>query len=309
MAIEDNQLPNSSRLAVAQHLGEYLLVVGVRGVLLVVRTPLSHLLVRSLERLAGSEIDVGIAARKETLPMNWRDLGDIDRATFTKLLTDTPLASDADAIYDAVKGYSLIYYAHLVVESSVGTSILSRTNHNPTGLRPRGGDGFMFFNSFPDAAKEWKARVTDPNYAYAPTKTLEQYIHTYAPSSDGNNEGEYVASIKSVYDKYGGNTVTEVQPEVTFGNVPYPEHLESELSLDNPWVQPHALPVPMAVFWHRMVGTFRGTDGWFHGGHAATAYGIAVKAVDAPEDVGKIFEWISPESGNYGESSGPAEGP
>jgi hypothetical protein len=82
----------------------------------------------------------------------------------------------------------------------------------------------------------------------------------------------------------------------------------SHLDLSSPWVQAGAPAVPEAVFWHRMIGTWRGTDGWFHGGNAATAYGVAVAATDGA-DAGRIFEWMSRESRFYGESSGPAVGP
>ena len=112
-----------------------------------------------------------------------------------------------------------------------------------------------------------------------------------------------------------GNTIWPHLPDqngapsmaVVFGNVPYPDVIESHLPLNNPMVQDGAPDIPEAVFWHRMIGTWQGTNGWFHAGHAATAYGVSVKATDGQG--GKIYEWISRESGWYGESSGPAVGP
>jgi hypothetical protein len=94
---------------------------------------------------------------------------------------------------------------------------------------------------------------------------------------------------------------------LTFGRVPYPDVVESHLSASNPWIKSGAPDIPDAVFWHRMVGSWQGTDGWFHGGNAATAYGVSVKATDGVG--GKIYEWIGPTSGLYGESSGPAVAP
>ena len=96
---------------------------------------------------------------------------------------------------------------------------------------------------------------------------------------------------------------------ITFGRVPYPSVVTSPLPFSNPYIKDGALAVPEAVFWHRMIGTWNGTDGWFHAGNAATAYGVAVAATDGAETAGKIYEWISRESGWYGESSGPAKNP
>lgn len=94
-----------------------------------------------------------------------------------------------------------------------------------------------------------------------------------------------------------------------FGKVPYPAVVESHLPFSNPMIEAGAPAIPAAVFWHRMIGSWNGTDGWFHAGHAATAYGVAVADMDGAALAGSIYEWISPASGWYGESSGPADGP
>lgn len=97
-------------------------------------------------------------------------------------------------------------------------------------------------------------------------------------------------------------------PDLVFGLVPYPAVIASHLPLSNPYVKHGAPSIPEAVFLHRMIGNWQGTDGWFHGGNGATAYGVAVAAMDGA-NAGSIYEWISRESGYYGESSGPAVGP
>lgn len=152
----------------------------------------------------------------------WRELGDMTQGSFGALLTGTPLWDERSAIQAAVSPHSILYAAHLQQESNYGREgIAAGGTHNPTGLRPRGdggqqygtlwtGGNFLKFDSWTDAAKEWKARVTDPSYAYASDDTVPEYVHTYAPSSDGNNEVAYINAIMAMYYTYGG-TVTPIE--------------------------------------------------------------------------------------------------
>lgn len=95
---------------------------------------------------------------------------------------------------------------------------------------------------------------------------------------------------------------------ITYGLVPYPDVTKSHLAEPNLYLVTSGAPViPEAVFWHRMIGSWNGTNSWFHRGNAATAYGVSVAATDGTG--GKIYEWIAPGTGWYGESSGPAVGP
>ena len=104
---------------------------------------------------------------------------------------------------------------------------------------------------------------------------------------------------------------TEVSPvSITTGRVPYPDVIQSHLPASNPYVVEGGAPkIPEAIIWHRMLGSWGGTNNWFHGGNAATAYGVAVAATDGAATAGKIYEWIAPKNGWYGESSGPAKAP
>ena len=96
--------------------------------------------------------------------------------------------------------------------------------------------------------------------------------------------------------------------DLKFGLVPYPQVIQSHLPASNPYVVEGGAPVvPEAIFLHRMIGSWAGTNNWFHAGKAATAYGVSVAATDGTG--GKVYEWIAPGNGWYGESSGPAVGP
>ncbi len=100
----------------------------------------------------------------------------------------------------------------------------------------------------------------------------------------------------------GGSTVS-----IVFGNVPYPDVIKSHFPTSNPWIGSGAPAILEAVVWHRMLGTWAGTNAWGQAGNFATAYGVSVKATDGTG--GKIYEWIAPNSGLYGESSGPVNAP
>jgi hypothetical protein len=98
--------------------------------------------------------------------------------------------------------------------------------------------------------------------------------------------------------------------DIVFGTVPYPDVIPSHLPASNSYVQEGGAPKDEhveAVFWHIMVGTWSGTNSWFHAGKAATAYGVSVQSVDGHG--GRIYEWIPRNTGWYGESSGPAIAP
>lgn len=104
--------------------------------------------------------------------------------------------------------------------------------------------------------------------------------------------------------------VTPVSNELVFGGVLYPQVVESHLDSDNSYIKTSGAPdTPEGIVWHRMLGTWGGTNGWFHGGNGATAYGVAVAATDGDAAAGKIYEWIKPRTGWYGESSGPVDEP
>jgi hypothetical protein len=99
----------------------------------------------------------------------------------------------------------------------------------------------------------------------------------------------------------------ETNMSVVFGNVPYPDVIASHFDTGNPWISYGAPDVPEAVVWHRMIGTWSGTDSYGHSGNFATSYGVSVKATDGIG--GKIYEWIAPHTPYYGESSGPVSAP
>jgi hypothetical protein len=139
-----------------------------------------------------------------------------------------------------------------------------------------------------DLSTRWAA---DPNYA----NVIQQRLN---------------AAFVSGSDAPGtptGAPPVSTPTTIVFGRVPYPQVIESHFAESNPWISVGAPPVPEAVVWHRMVGTWEGTNSYGHSGNFATSYGISVQATDGVG--GKIYEWIDPNSNLYGESSGPVSAP
>lgn len=249
--------------------------------------------------------------------MNWRTYGDVPFELWRETLVNagSPLVSTSKNVYDVARPHSALALAQLRVESQYATSFSANSpaNRNALNLRPRGGvDGFQRFDNWEFGVREWERRITDANYAYVDTTDLDSFIHVFAPNGDGaNNEAAYVASIKADLKKWGISLEDSTVPDtITFGRVPYPAVVQSHLPASNPFVKESGAPdVPDAMFWHIMVGSLKGTDGWFHLGKAATAYGVGVASTDGPTLAGVIYEWIKPRNGWYGESSGPAVAP
>jgi len=250
------------------------------------------------------------------LTIDWRTIGDLDIGIWRRTLHDarSPLEFVAAEAYESASPHTALALAMLNQESSYATQFRLNvaSNHNPLNLRPPDGDGYLRFDSWVDGVRAWRERITDADYKsgiYARTRTIADLISVYAPSSDNNNEQAYVAGIEASLLRWGV-TPKEIQPlSITTGRVPYPDVIQSHLPASNPYVVEAGAPkIPEAIFWHRMIGSWAGTNSWMHMGNAATAYGVAVAATDGASAAGKIYEWIA-RTGWYGESSGPARGP
>ena len=147
---------------------------------------------------------------------NWRSIGNVSRDIWARTLKDTgsPLHAMAEEAYVAAEPHTALCLAMLRVESRFGTAFNanSEANKNYLNLRPPDGDGFMSFASAVEGLAEWRGRITSLTYKngiYAHTTTIAELIHIYAPSSDGNNEQQYVRSIETDLQ----NWQIELEPE------------------------------------------------------------------------------------------------
>jgi hypothetical protein len=149
----------------------------------------------------------------------WRELGNVTRQQWADVLqaARSPLHIVADRAYDAAAPHTALCLAMLHVESQFGTAFNanSSANQNFLNLRPPIGGGFMAFPTAVDGIRAWRERITSPTYKngiYAGTTTIEELIHIYAPSTDGNREDQYVASIKADLDRWGVEEGFEPEP-------------------------------------------------------------------------------------------------
>lgn len=151
----------------------------------------------------------------------------------------------------------------------------------------------------------------DPRLLAVTTSGLAGTVRTLGDLGNGKwaTDPRYAQKIAATANRI---FTEDAMTDITFGKVPYPTVTQRHLPASNPYVVEGGAPdddAVEAVFWHRMIGSLWGTDGWFFGGNAATAYGVGVESIDGADDDGRIIEWIKPENGWYGESSGPAVAP
>ncbi|HMW89215.1 MAG TPA: hypothetical protein PLC15_01900 [Candidatus Obscuribacter sp.] len=99
-------------------------------------------------------------------------------------------------------------------ESTCGRYGRAHDNHslgNIKGRAPESGgtDGtFRRYDTWAEGARDW-ARLIDESYVQKRgLSTLSQVIGVYAPSSDGNNENRYVATVKGVVENFKQQNAT-----------------------------------------------------------------------------------------------------
>ncbi|HEY9785395.1 MAG TPA: hypothetical protein V6D17_08340 [Candidatus Obscuribacterales bacterium] len=126
----------------------------------------------------------------------------------------------SQALYDACTERGIdpaVAVGFFLQESTCGRYGRARENlslGNIKGRAPESGgtDGtFRKYNSWAEGARDW-ARLIDESYVQKRgLETLSQVISVYAPSSDGNNESRYVATVKGVVENFkkqnGGTAV------------------------------------------------------------------------------------------------------
>jgi hypothetical protein len=139
--------------------------------------------------------------------VNWREIGDTTVEAYISEFTrlGSPMLGEAKAVYDAARPHSALCLAMLWVESKYATiSDVPVHFKNPlhqtrAGASPADGvNRWMRFSSYEQAVRFWRERLTSPTGPYANTVTLEDLIHVYAPSFDGNNEALYVDHIERI---------------------------------------------------------------------------------------------------------------
>ncbi len=134
---------------------------------------------------------------------DWRVIGDVPLFVWRSELArlDSPMLSEVEEVYEAARPHTALALAMAFVESKYGTQFVrnSPANHNAWNLRRRMAMPFASFANWAQGAAEWRARLTDPSYAYATTITLQDLVARFAPSWDNNDEEEYVATIRALF--------------------------------------------------------------------------------------------------------------
>lgn len=126
----------------------------------------------------------------------------------------------SQALYDACTDRGIdpaVAVGFFLQESTCGKFGRANANHslgNIKGTSPEShqSDGtFRKYETWAEGARDW-ARLIDESYVQKRgLETMSQVISVYAPSSDGNNERQYVATVKGVVENFkkqnGGSAV------------------------------------------------------------------------------------------------------
>ena len=132
----------------------------------------------------------------------------------------SPAAGKAQALYDdGVKygldsAFALAFFMH---ESSFGTAGVARVTLSLSNMRcvpeyrcynVAGNDGgYSAFDTWEQGFEAWFKLIRNLYVAYWGRITVDQIIPKYAPSSDNNNEAEYIASLKHIVDTWRAGTI------------------------------------------------------------------------------------------------------
>ena len=103
------------------------------------------------------------------------------------------------------------------------------------------------------------------------------------------------AIFPGIPDQQIGDTMPDT---ITFGKVIHPDFVNRDIpdSQNSAWNNLGPRTV-RAVVWHRMLGSLKGTDGYFRGeggNRALTDYGVGVAAQDGSDLAGVIYRWNDP---------------
>ncbi|MDP9472115.1 MAG: hypothetical protein M3Q71_15845 [Chloroflexota bacterium] len=251
--------------------------------------------------------------------MNWRSFPDLSPQGWQRELTKlgSPMAPFAADIARATSPHGCLALAFLVKESRADTlrnPALKASDHNPFNIATGWKDGahtWASYSSYAACAADWKRKLTDPNGPYAPTVTLEDLVHVYAPGWDHNNEAEYVAQTKQRIAAYAAADEEAFVPEPILGNVPRPI-ITPDIVIKPEgmgWSNYGPRNILLGFYYHNVLGDARWTSGHFrnlndpHGKNALTDWGVCNQN-DGPNWDGHILMWNDPDSNKSPWASG-----
>jgi hypothetical protein len=178
------------------------------------------------------------APRPVTKDTDFRALGNTTLGAFREALwrtvgsgPNTALATEAESIYAVLelKGLTRLYAAQAWHERHNDTykpdeAYYPHSYKNVMAMKAPGG-GWRQFATYADGAAYWSGRILDQRGPYAGARTLAEFIHIYAPSSDGNDEAKYVADVVKQVNSWPLVGTPAPSPTGPTGPKPTPEGL------------------------------------------------------------------------------------
>jgi hypothetical protein len=163
----------------------------------------------------------------------FRETGNTDLASFTRALsrtisTPSPMAREAEAIYNALSphgltrlGAAMCWIERRNETDPGGLRYYGRNLHNAWAIK-RNGD-WARYASYADAAEDWAQRVLGPTYANA--TSIAEFIAIYAPAFDGHDPEAYARMAATEIDALPRQVVLEPLPDDSdpWRPLPYPD--------------------------------------------------------------------------------------
>lgn len=147
--------------------------------------------------------------------MNWRNYGDVTEERWRQTIESVggPAELASSDSWQAARPHSALLLAMMGRENRWGTT----QNQNPLSAKnalnmrpPLRADGtrdpgYMSFWGWAEGIAAARERITSQTYGggiYARTTTLPELIHVFAPSSDNNDEAEYVRFVEDRFREW-----------------------------------------------------------------------------------------------------------
>jgi hypothetical protein len=127
----------------------------------------------------------------------------------------SPASGKGQALYDdGVKygidpAYALAFFMY---ESDLGTQGVARITHSLGNIRTTSGtldyNGYRKYTTWEAGFEDWYRLISQTYIHQRGLTTIDQIIPVYAPSSDNNNEQQYIDEIKYMVNTWRTGTIT-----------------------------------------------------------------------------------------------------
>lgn len=126
----------------------------------------------------------------------------------------SPAVGTGQAIFDLGEKYNIdpvfamAFFEH---ESSFGTTGVARVTLSPGNIRASAGyaqfEGYRAYRSWTAGFEDWYKLIKNLYVGQWGLTTVDQIVPVYAPASDNNDVGAYIAAVENAVDQWRSGVV------------------------------------------------------------------------------------------------------